>query len=472
MKCQKCGTSLSEDCLYCSACGTEYQIVPDFEPEIENSIANVMSDIGDTIVVKENRESFTKYVEEARESSFLEEREKRKIFPSLMFCIFSIFFLLLLTNYFYVNSVFYLKKQATKALQEQDYAKAIINHSKLRKKEPENPVRYLEEAGLEARYGDRDSAIQLLYRGIEESDGNEELYRLLLTMLLENREYQEMYDLLQDCAYEEVKEEFSEYNSEVGRLSHEGGDYKEIIYLTLYDYSDSVYYTLDGSTPDSSSAKYTSPIPLGKGKHTVSFISYNKYGVAGKIIRNEYIVDTRVPLEPRVMPESGSFWRPQWIEVSVEPGTKVYYTTDGSKPTEESRLYEGVIPVPLGESRFSFVSVSSDGISGRITEREYQLSLYGSISVEEAEKILVEGLIFSGHLLDANGAIKDRYGVFRYFYLFPIELNGEYYHVFEEHYLENLINNPLGNYYGVNTKTKNIYPMNKDYTGKFHIDLP
>ena len=49
MNCQKCGASLPPGCLYCEECGNEYQIVPDFEPEIENSMAESLSDVIDSM---------------------------------------------------------------------------------------------------------------------------------------------------------------------------------------------------------------------------------------------------------------------------------------------------------------------------------------------------------------------------------------------------------------------------------------
>ena len=43
MKCPKCGERLKKDFLYCEKCGEEIRIVPDFEPEIENSIIETLS---------------------------------------------------------------------------------------------------------------------------------------------------------------------------------------------------------------------------------------------------------------------------------------------------------------------------------------------------------------------------------------------------------------------------------------------
>ena len=38
MICPRCGYEMQEEHLYCERCGAEIQIVPDFEPEIQNSI--------------------------------------------------------------------------------------------------------------------------------------------------------------------------------------------------------------------------------------------------------------------------------------------------------------------------------------------------------------------------------------------------------------------------------------------------
>ena len=45
MKCQKCGAEMVSGHLYCDVCGAEYQIVPDFEPEVDGSILNSLREI-------------------------------------------------------------------------------------------------------------------------------------------------------------------------------------------------------------------------------------------------------------------------------------------------------------------------------------------------------------------------------------------------------------------------------------------
>ena len=43
--CPNCGNKLNDDMLYCEVCGTEIQFVPDYEPEIEQSINDTLSEI-------------------------------------------------------------------------------------------------------------------------------------------------------------------------------------------------------------------------------------------------------------------------------------------------------------------------------------------------------------------------------------------------------------------------------------------
>ena len=49
MKCPSCGARMKEGHLYCEKCGREIQMVPDFEPEIENSIRETLSSVGEEI---------------------------------------------------------------------------------------------------------------------------------------------------------------------------------------------------------------------------------------------------------------------------------------------------------------------------------------------------------------------------------------------------------------------------------------
>ena len=129
--------------------------------------------------------------------------------------------------------------------------------------------------------------------------------------------------------------------------------------------------------------------------------------------------------------------------------------------------YTAPIPMPLGESRFNFIAYSETGVASSVTHRNYMLNMKTNLTMEDAEVKLVQKLISNGHILDQNGAVSDRYGVFRYFYKFSICEADINYYVFEEHYMENQINNPLEHFYAIDVLYGNVYKLISDGNGNF-----
>ena len=104
MKCQKCGAELVPGHLYCDICGAEFQIVPNFEPEIENSIAESLSDISETVenTISVKVTKLTSKVKTLKVPSF-----------SLIFVFVFVISLILFLGYTkYTNSITYQNNQA------------------------------------------------------------------------------------------------------------------------------------------------------------------------------------------------------------------------------------------------------------------------------------------------------------------------------------------------------------------------
>ena len=72
MICPRCGYEMKEEHLYCERCGAEIQIVPDFEPEIQNSIEETLSTVAWEInqVLSENSSDLKK---KPQKEDFLKE---------------------------------------------------------------------------------------------------------------------------------------------------------------------------------------------------------------------------------------------------------------------------------------------------------------------------------------------------------------------------------------------------------------
>jgi Legume lectin domain/Chitobiase/beta-hexosaminidase C-terminal domain/Bacterial lectin len=109
----------------------------------------------------------------------------------------------------------------------------------------------------------------------------------------------------------------------------------------------SIYYTTDGSTPTTSSKKYTGPVTISISQ-TINAIASASGFLQSPVASETYNLLTQV-LSPNFSPVAGSFTTPQQVTISSDtPGAKIYYTTDGSTPTPGSGstvLYSSAITI-------------------------------------------------------------------------------------------------------------------------------
>ncbi len=460
MKCQKCGAEMVSGHLYCDICGAEFQIVPDFEPEIENSIAESLSDISETI-----EETLPKKVVK------LTSKVKTMKVPSfsiILALVFTVSLFLFIGYSKYTNSNAYQDKKALAAMKEQDYYHASQIYEKLRKQNSTDAYWYVKEAETALFMQQEEEAYLLAKSALNLEKNSQYAYEFLLPYLEEKGNYIEMKQLLEQCQYDHIREQYAEYLCRLPAINYEGGSYDEALEISFEKgYEGTIYYTMDETVPTTSSMKYDMPIMLGNGTHTITAVYENKHGIMGDALEYTYQITSDIPMAPLVNLQSGKYNDAQMITIEVEEGTRVFYTTDLTQPTMESMEYTTPIPMPLGESRFNFIAFSEKGIAGSVTHRNYMLNMKTNLTFEDAETKLVQKLISTGHIIDQNGAVNGRYGVFRYFYKFSIAEADVNYYVFEEHYMENQINNPLQHFYAVDVLYGNVYKLISDGNGNY-----
>jgi len=125
--------------------------------------------------------------------------------------------------------------------------------------------------------------------------------------------------------------------------------------VTIYDATQgaSIYYTLDGTTPTTSSAVYSAPIPVaGNGTVTTITAIAAKAGMTMSAIAQctisisySTISSLGILAAPQFSHPAGSYPAPLTVSISTTPpGASVRYSTDGSMPTSSSgTLYTGPI---------------------------------------------------------------------------------------------------------------------------------
>jgi sugar lactone lactonase YvrE len=138
-----------------------------------------------------------------------------------------------------------------------------------------------------------------------------------------------------------------------------------------------VYYTIDGSDPTTDSEIYRMPVNLTVDT-MLKFFAMDADGSMEPVREEMYrfrlasrMIDTTPP-EARVAPLPGDYRVGDLIRLAANEESEIYYTLDGSEPTEESLKYEG--PFWLTQSsELSFLAVDSSGNRSRIYNETYDL---------------------------------------------------------------------------------------------------
>ncbi len=105
-----------------------------------------------------------------------------------------------------------------------------------------------------------------------------------------------------------------------------------------------IHYTTNGDDPTEQSSVYTSAISVS-ATTTIKAKAFNPDWTPSTVRTGNYIITGTVDM-PVFFPSPGTFTTPQEVELSCGySGASIYYTTDGSEPTESSRLYIDFIPI-------------------------------------------------------------------------------------------------------------------------------
>jgi len=106
-----------------------------------------------------------------------------------------------------------------------------------------------------------------------------------------------------------------------------------------------IYYTLDGSAPTTSSAKYSTALTISQTT-TVKAVAV-VYGYAiSSVASATYTLNMPTAEAPVFTPPAGAYTSPQSVHLSsTTPGAVIYYTLDGSTPATASAKYSAALTV-------------------------------------------------------------------------------------------------------------------------------
>ena len=468
MRCPKCGFEMQEGQLYCEHCGMEIQIVPDFEPEIENSISETLNTLAEELTQKETEEPET--TDEVQDDDFIGEDahifekllSNRKVFLVCTMGLTVLVIALFLTVFFVYqhNSKGYQMSRAIEYADKGQYEAAIKCLKAAEEMDKTDADIYFLMADYYYLMGNETDAVITLKNvamtpGFDVEDA-ENAYGKIISIYKKHEDYQSINDLLLACTNQDVIYAYQSYMAYPPDFSYIEGTYQEIVPLKLSsNTSGNIYYTMDGSVPSENSTVYTTPIFLETGTYEINAFFVNDYGIKSETVTKTYVIELSVPKAPEINAYSGEYTEPSMIEVVVPQECQVYYTTDGSEPNSDSTRYTEPISMPMGNSVFKFVSYSKEGVAGEIVTRTYNLKLNAQYSTNDALSVLSVSLVQRGYILDLYGnkeGIQGRY-IYKIGSVNRIPDGQDYYFIYE--YYEDLAGNQskTGRIFGVNIAT-------------------
>ncbi len=398
MQCEKCGTEIEEGKLYCAKCGHGIQIVPDYNPELEERIAKTLEKI-----VHEEFGSYRENENQKQKKIQVEPKRAIGILAGTAIVIL-VLGILLGTHFKHINSYEYQFTKAVEYAHKNKTEESIEAYEKILEMNKNSNDICIALAEIFKQQGQYDIAEKCLKTAIEREPSNIDIYRKLIEMYEENEDTEGIVSLLKECENEDIREAFREYELSEPQVNLEEGVYKDRLTLVLkVNGKETIYYTLDGSEPTLNSLVYRRPITLEEGEYTLRAIAVNSKGMISQEIQKKYTVQLEIPSAPSVFPDSGTYQEPNDILIEVPMGNTVYYTFDGSIPSNKSRKYTRPIPMRLGTSVLTCITYDSNGKASDITRKEYTLNLNTTYEGPEAIAAVRNLMVNTGEMYDLDG---------------------------------------------------------------------
>jgi alpha-L-arabinofuranosidase len=158
-------------------------------------------------------------------------------------------------------------------------------------------------------------------------------------------------------------------------LSLASGTYTSAQTVTLSDSTPGavIYYTTNGTTPKTTSDKYTGAITVS-ATEAISAIATATGYITSPVTSSTYTIAPLVAT-PTFSLAAGTYTAAQTVTISdITAGAKIYYTTDGTTPTTASNLYSNAITVGATET-LNAIAVAVGCTNSALASSTYTINL-------------------------------------------------------------------------------------------------
>lgn len=362
MKCVKCGAELKDGCLYCSVCGHEVQIVaPDYSVLEDDYLRSLIKE-------EEKKEKKKQQTTQPEQNAQKKGKKTNNKLPIFIVCFILVAAIIagiaikVSIDRRNANSYEYQVEKAKKELVDLNYEKALDYYKTALTIRPSDVDVRMEMTDIYMDRKDYDSAMVLLIEVVELDRTNKEAYRQLISIYEKKKDYDSIVALSEGITNTEILSLFEGYIVAEPVLSEEEGEYEEPLTVTIFSVDeDEIYYTTDGSTPDAENGTLydvKKPIEFDKnGTYEIQAVCRNEKGVYSAVVTANYVIDLAPPEYPTVTPDGGRISEETTVTIWAKENCSIYYTWDGTDPTEASARYVEPLMIPEGNNILSVLVV-------------------------------------------------------------------------------------------------------------------
>ena len=316
MNCVYCGSEIKDGNLFCSKCGKEARIVPDYNVYDEDFLNMQMNeDANAHASLDEEEEKNRKAREEkirkqklAKEQEQLKKQKQMRII--IIASIAAVLCVVALIAVLVVNitlskersgSFVYQVQCGKDAYKEGDLEKAISYYEAALELDEEDIDVRLDLVDLYIEAGDYNAGIVLCSEILKLDAGNEGAYKKLIKIYALQDDYDAIEELASTVTDAEILELFEDYIVTQPVSNYESGTYDDFIEVELSAPSGyTIYYTTSSDDPTGSRAiEYTEPIALDTtGTHKIHAVCLNDLGIYSEVLDLVIEIDLAAPVTP------------------------------------------------------------------------------------------------------------------------------------------------------------------------------